>query len=340
MVQISEYSPAIEIKSLSKTYCRSNGAPLEAVQGLDLSIPAGQVCGLIGPNGAGKTTLLRLAAGLEPPTAGLVRLNGHDLAHERGAALQQLGMVIEGQQGMQDLSVWENLVRCGVKDISGRLIRDCIERLLHELHLWERQEDALGQLSHGMQRLAAVACALIANPPILLLDEPAQYLDAQAARLVKEQIRQQAHEKGAAVLLSTRQPGVARELCDRVVVMRQGRLVADRSLEELSNLLQGEYYHIRIEGRLETRRSAWFDNLTLTAEGNDTILSGVVTDQAALQGVIVKIRDLGIPLLSVTRVEPGPEQVLAHLMHAPPGELDSSLISFDTHKQEPISVKS
>lgn len=326
MVQVSGRSGIINLESLSKTYRRSKGAPVKAVHDLSLSVPAGQICGLVGPNGAGKTTVLKTIAGLVSPFTGRVCLSRYDLVHERDAAMQQIGALIEGEHNVQrQLSVWDNLMRCEQRDSSGHSIQTHAERLLHELDLWEWRDDELSLLSQGMQRQIAVACVLMADSPILLLDEPTQYLDLQAAHKAEAWIRQLAHEKGTTVLLATRQPKVAQALCDRVVLMRQGHLVADRPTSELCHLLQGDYYHIRIKGQLEDRRSAWFDDLVLATEGDDTVLSGVVADQAALQGVIVKIRDLGIPLLSVTRVEPGLEELLAYLMYAPLVKLDSTL---------------
>jgi len=325
VVQIGAESAAIRLEAISKTYGHCKGEPVEAVHDLDLSVPAGQVCGLVGPNGAGKTAVLRIVAGLTPPTTGRITLNGHDLAHEPGAALQQIGAVIEGSSSLQEsLSIEENLTHCRRKGSSGRWVQSRAERLFRELDLWQRRGVVLGQLSQGMQRLVAIACALMANPPILLLDEPTQYLDMQAAREVEAWIKQQAHEKGAAVLLATRQPGAVQSLCDRVAVMRQGRLVAVRPLAELDDLLRGEYYQIKIKGQLEAHRSAWFGDLMLTTEGDETILSGVVADQAALQGIIGKVRNLGIPLLSVTKVEPSPEQVLTRLMFTPLSDVEQT----------------
>ena len=323
MVQIGAEPAAIRLESVSKVHGRREGAPVEAVHDLDLSVPAGQICGLVGPNGAGKTTVLRIAAGLTPPTTGRIFLNGFDLANERDAALQQFGAVVEGSSSLQEsLSIEENLAHCGRKGSSERSASVSSERLLRELDLWERRGFTPSQLSQGTRRLVAVACASMAGPPIFLIDEPAQYLDIQVARRVETWIKQQARENGAAVLLATRQPDVALTLCDRVAIMRHGRLVADRPQAELRDLLRGEYYQIKLKGRLEARRSAWFGDLRLTTEGDETVLSGVVADQAALQGIIGKVRNLGIPLISVTKIEPGPEQVLTHLMFTPLSEVE------------------
>ena len=312
----------IELESLSKIYHSDKGAPVNAVQDLDLCVPTGQICGLIGPSGAGKTTVLEIVAGLEPLTAGRIRLNGYDLDGEREMAMRQLGAVIDGGRGLQEtLPVWENMARCE----RARSTQAQRERVLRELDLWPHRGDTVGQLSQGTKRLVAVACALIAEPPILLLDEPTQYLDTLAARRVKAQIRQLAHEKGTAVLLTTRRPRVAQALCDRVVVIRQGRAVADRPISELDDLIRGEHYQIRIKGELDSSRSEWLGGLSLAAESAEqagTILSCVVADQAALHGLLAKIRDLGIPLLSATRVEPGLNAVLAHLMFMPLNELE------------------
>ncbi len=324
MVQNPAQPVPITLESLSKTYHDHCGALLTAVQDFSLTVPAGQICGLVGPNGAGKSTVLKMMAGLEPPTTGRICLDGYDLARERDEALRRVGVVIQGRLGEGrrlfqpaggKQSVWQSLMRHGPE----RAAR--AEGLLRELNLWERRDDAVDDLSQGRQRQVAIAGALVAEPAILLLDEPTQYLDVQTARRVEAWVRQLAHENGAAVVLATRQPQAADALCDRVVIMRQGRPAADQALSELCGLIQGEFYQIRLQGEIDAERAAWLGGLALATEGNDTILSVVAADQPALHGLLTKIRDLTIPLLSVVRVEPRLKTVLAYLMHAPLDEL-------------------
>ena len=136
--------------------------------------------------------------------------------------------------------------------------------------------------------------------PILLLDEPALGPDPLA---IKDWIRTKAH--GKTVVLATRRLDVAREMCDRVAVLSHGRLVAERGVRFLEDSFLGrEFYQIRVKGHLQGSWAGWFEDLALTAEGNgEMVLSGPIVDQAALYGVLTKVRDLGLPLLSVSRCD-------------------------------------
>ena len=202
---------AIEIESLSKTYNKGKRAQVRAVQVLSFAVLAGQVFGFLGPNGAGKTTTIKMLCGLVTPTSGTARLNGYDVARQRGEAMRQFGVVLEGTRSVyRRLSAWENLQYFGrLKGRRGRGLKSRAEWLLGELDLWERRKEQVRELSRGMQQKVAIACALIADPPIVLLDEPTLGLDVQSARTVKTWIRRLASEQGKTVLLTTHQLDMA-----------------------------------------------------------------------------------------------------------------------------------
>jgi ABC-2 type transport system ATP-binding protein len=285
---------AIEIKSLTKTYGRSR-----VVEDCSLSIPGGQVLGLLGPNDAGKTTILKLIAGLLVPDAGSVRLNGYDLVHEREVALQQVVAVVQGiRQLDKGRSVWQNLSPAA---------RRGGEYLLRELGLWKCRDLSVDHLSHGFQQRVALARALSAGVPILLLDEPTLGLDMQAARAVETWIARLACEQGKTVVVASchRQP--VHDFVDRVVVMERGRLVADVLPSSTLGLSTPATYRIRVKGALGARWTAWFDGLAVAAVDDETVISGLVIDQPTLHSLLIKIRDLGLPLISVNRIEPGLE---------------------------------
>jgi ABC-2 type transport system ATP-binding protein len=313
--------PAIEIDGLSKTYRPQATAPVHAVVHVTLSVPAGQVVGVLGPNAAGKTTLLKLIAGMVRPTAGHVQVQGHDVVRERALALRQLGVALQGSpQRRSQVSVWQHLLHWGERmDVGGLELKVRATELLHELDLWERRDDPLHTYSSTMQRKVGLARALIADPPIVVFDEPTLELDERSAGTVHQWIADLAHERGKTVLLTTRHPHVASAICDRVVLMRQGRLVADLPAAELRMLLRSTQYQIRVKGQLGSQWSEWFDGLTvLPAGGDETILRGTIVDQAALHGLIGKVRDLALPLLAVTREELSLDDVLARLADTGP----------------------
>ena len=308
--------PAIEMLGLSKTYRPPSSAPVHAVVHVTLSVPAGQVIGVLGPNAGGKTTLLKLIAGMVRPTAGHVHVQGHNVARERARALRQLGVALEaGLQRRSQASVWQHLLHYGqAMDVDGPDLPLRARRLLHELDLWERRNDLLHTLSSTMQRKVALARALIADPPIVVFDEPTLELDERSARAVEQWVAELAHERGKTVLLTTCNPEVASAICDRVVLMHQGRLLAELPAAELRTLSRGTHYQIHVKGQLGSQWSGWFDGLTvLPAGGDESILRGRIADQAGLLGLIGKVRDLGLPLLAVTREELSLDDVLASL---------------------------
>lgn len=313
----SMYPPvAIEIESLSKLYRQRNKAVIHAVEDLNLTVPAGQVFGFLGANGAGKTTTIKMICGVIIPNSGRVRVNGYDVTRNRGMAMRQVGAVLEGTRNVYwRLTAWQNLMYFGqLKGCWGRPLKARAEQLLRELDLWDRRNDTVRTFSRGMQQKVAIASALIADPPIILLDEPTLGLDFQASHTVKEWVVRLAHERGKTVILTTHQLDMAQELCDRVAIMRKGRLLANQPLTELLDLFCREHYQIRIKGAVESYHTACFNGLTVDTENGDTILTGAIADQATLHQHLARVHDLQLPLLSVTRIEPNLEEVFMQLL--------------------------
>jgi ABC-2 type transport system ATP-binding protein len=306
---------AIEVDALTKVYGRGKGAVLKAVDAVSLAVPPGQVLGLLGPNGAGKTTTIKMLCGLVTPTAGTVRLNGYDVARQRGLAVRQVGAVLEGARNVYwALSAWQNLLYFGrLKGLSGRQITPRAEWLLRELDLWERRHQAVGGFSRGMQQKVAIAAAMIADPPILLLDEPTIGLDFQAARTVKGWITRVAHEQDKTIVLTTHQLDLAQELSDRVAVIRSGRIIADLPTADLLARFQQDVYEIKLAVPPEAVRWAP-ERFTVSSDDEGTVLRGPVSDRAQLYALIEQLRARELPLVAVQPVEPSLEDVLVRLI--------------------------
>jgi ABC-2 type transport system ATP-binding protein len=288
---------AIQTESLDKTY-----GSAKAVTDFSLSVPTGQVLGLLGSNGAGKTTLLKMIAGLLAPDAGSVHLNGYDLARERDNALQQVTAIVQGVCPLDERrSIWQNL---------SPVARVGAAPLLYDFELWAGCDDPVSDLPHGFRQRAVLACALGAGSPILLLDEPMLGLDARAARTAKAWIERLAREQGKTILVATCRLQLAQEIGDRIVVMKNGCRVADVLVSKSLGLSMPASYRIKVKGVLDARWATWFDGLTMTATQDETILSGPVADQPALHSLLIRIRDLGLPLVSVNRIEPDLEALL------------------------------
>lgn len=306
----------IEVQNLSKIYRKRGSRPeVKAVDNLSLKVWTGEVFGFLGANGAGKTTTIKMICGLLTPSSGRITLNGYPVTDRRNA-MRQIGAVLEGTRNIYwRLSAWQNLMYFGrLKGETGRPFRQRAEFLLKELGLWERRHDPIRMFSRGMQQKVAIACALIADPPVVLLDEPTLGLDVQAARTVKEWIEVLTRERGKTVVLTTHQLDMAQALCDRIAIMSQGRMVANKPTHELLNLFRQEFYEIKIGGHLDGAALVLPSTLTQREENGCTVFSGGLADQRELYQVIDQARALGLPLISVTQVEPNLEDIFIRLL--------------------------
>ncbi len=308
---------AIEIESLSKTFRSRGGNDVEAVSLLNLTVEAGQVFGFLGSNGAGKTTTIKMACGLVQPTTGTVRLNGYDVLKQRGQAMRQIGAVLEGTRNVYwRMNAWQNLLYFGrIKGISSSgLLKARAEQLLRELDLWERRQDPVGEFSRGMQQKVAIAAALIADPPIVLLDEPTLGLDVHASRTVQEWIVQLAKERGKTVVLTTHQLDMAENLCDQVAIMSHGKLLAHRPTAELLDLFRREFYQVRLRGVVDMEKNGVFPGFAASQENGHTVLSGEVGDDMSVFDLVERARTAGMDLISVSPGEPNLEEIFVELI--------------------------
>lgn len=216
----------IEVAGLTKLY-----GTLTAVQDLSFTVAPGEILGLVGPNGAGKTTTLRSLAGIIQPSAGTVRIAGHGLAQDPTAAKAVLAFVPDEPQLFDYLTVSEHL------EFVARLYRrpDATERiapLLAELELTDKRDALASELSRGMRQKLAIACGLLHQPRVFMLDEPLTGLDPVGIRRMKATITDRARA-GAAVVLSSHLLELVEQLCTRVLILQGGRLVALGSVQEI-----------------------------------------------------------------------------------------------------------
>jgi ABC-2 type transport system ATP-binding protein len=214
----------IEVRGLVKRY-----GEILAVDHVDLTVEAGDVFGYLGPNGAGKTTSLRMMMGLIRPNEGSVRLFGRD--PQLGvAALEGVAGFVEAPAFYPYLSGRENLRLCAALDGGDAAGR--IEEVLDVVEMSSRAKDRVGGYSHGMRQRLGIASALLRRPRLLLLDEPATGLDPGGMRDMRELIRDLA-ARGITVLLSSHLLVEVEELCNRVAIVRAGRVVYEGTLADL-----------------------------------------------------------------------------------------------------------
>jgi ABC-2 type transport system ATP-binding protein len=227
-------TPAIRCTNLSKRY--EGRPPVEAVRGLDLTVEAGECFGLLGPNGAGKTTTIEIIEGLTQATAGEVEVLGGRWGCDDEAIKQRIGISLQETKLSEKLLVRETVT----------LFRSFYRRglepdeVIRRVSLEEKAGARVGKLSGGQRQRLAVACALVGDPDLLLLDEPTTGLDPQSRRQLWDLIRA-FRTQGRTVLLTTHYMDEAERLCDRVAVVDHGKVIALGSPRELIAELGGEH---------------------------------------------------------------------------------------------------
>ena len=223
----------IELDALTRRF-----GDLLAVDSVTLSIPSGQICGYLGPNGAGKTTTVKMLTGLIPPTAGMARVAGYDVAAEPLEVKRRIGVVPESGALYQSLTPQEYLDFVGrLHHLSTETIQRRIAEFLDFFQLTDQRHDRMTTFSKGMRQKVVIIAALLHDPDVLFLDEPLNGLDANAALLLKRLLQNLA-KQGKTVFYCSHILDVVENLCERVVILSQGRIVADGSVDELKAMTQ------------------------------------------------------------------------------------------------------
>jgi lipooligosaccharide transport system ATP-binding protein len=225
---VAEASPLVRARGLRKAF-----ATFTAVDGIDFDVRRGEAFGFLGPNGAGKTSTMRMIACASPITGGELRIFGLDPRTHASTIKARLGVVPQGDNLDAELTLHENLVMYArYFDIPQAVARRRADELLEFVQLTERAGSQVEPLSGGMKRRLTIARALVNEPDLILLDEPTTGLDPQARHLIWERLYRLKRE-GATLLLTTHYMDEAEQLCDRLLVMDKGRIVAEGSPRDL-----------------------------------------------------------------------------------------------------------
>jgi ABC-2 type transport system ATP-binding protein len=289
---MSEALP-VKARGLVKRY-----GDLVAVDHVDLTVEKGDVFGYLGPNGAGKTTSLRMLLGLIGPTEGSIELFGRNPHVEGAKALHGVAGFVEGPTFYPYLSARRNLRLLAAYDDGGSDARLRIEELLELVELRDRGDDKVGGYSHGMRQRLGIAAALLRRPQLLLLDEPTTGLDPAGMRDMRDLVRGLAGE-GITVLLSSHLLGEVEELCNRVAIIRKGRIVYEGQLQELLATASTGY---RLRSPELHRAKAFL--LARPGIAQVTAVDGAVRFQADEEAVAALSIALGQARIGVTALVP------------------------------------
>ncbi|MCA0376945.1 MAG: ABC transporter ATP-binding protein [Gemmatimonadetes bacterium] len=218
----------IALTSLSKRY-----GTFAAVRDLDLVVPAGELFGFLGPNGAGKTTTMRMIAGILQPTAGTIRIAGHDLQRDPLAAKRALGFIPDRPFIYEKLTGIEFLrFSAGLYGEGGAEVETRASELLALFDLEPWRDALIESYSHGMRQKLIIASAFVHRPAVIVVDEPMVGLDPKSAKTLRDLFRAYV-QRGHTVMMSTHTLEVAEAMCDRIGIMQQGRLVACGTMDEI-----------------------------------------------------------------------------------------------------------
>lgn len=226
--------PALAIEGVSKRFGSGEESVL-AVDDVSLTVERGSVVGLLGPNGAGKTTLIKCALGIVLPDSGSVRVFGTDVGDGRRAAYANVDAMLEGARNdYWRLTVRENLrYFATIHGVDPDSVAARHDRLLDRLDLTEKADTPVRELSRGMKQKVSLASVLAGGAELVFLDEPTLGLDVESSRTLRRELRRLARDEGLTIVVSSHDMAVIEDVCDRVVMMASGRIVADDTVAAL-----------------------------------------------------------------------------------------------------------
>lgn len=290
---------------------------------ITFGIKPGEIFGLLGPNGAGKTTTVKMISGLVRPDKGRVFVDGMDVERKRLQILKKVGVVLEGTRtSIWPLTPMENLIYYGnLKNVKGRILRTRAAELLEFIGLKHKMNIQVRQLSRGEKQKLAICIALVADPPVILLDEPTTGLDVQSSRNIKDKIYEMTRQQGKCVLVTTHDMHVAQEICDRIGIINHGVMVACKPTGELLDYFSDQVFEFRVDRfpqPAELEGIAKVRNVTVETNTDEPVIV-ITVDEAlderseALYATMHRLQECGLRLRSISQRQQSLENVFLRL---------------------------
>jgi ABC-2 type transport system ATP-binding protein len=308
----------LEATDLTKAYKprRRNLKPTLAVDHISFALQPGEVFGFLGPNGAGKTTTIRTCTGISRPTAGHVTVAGADVMADPVRARERIGVVSDVAGLYGEMSSQDNLLFFArLHSVPVKRGRERAAHLLRLFGMYDSRDRPVASLSTGQRKHLAIAAALMHEPEVLFLDEPTTGLDVQSARQLRAMVRELS-ERGTAVFLTTHYIEEADQLCHRIAIIDQGRIVAEGTPAQLKSEARGEH---TLEFCVDRDATALSQTLASYPDFSEITVAGArvrlrVDDPGTgLELVFRVVTGLGMRLESMTTAEPSLEDAFVRL---------------------------
>jgi ABC-2 type transport system ATP-binding protein len=300
---------AIEAIGIRKSFGK-----VKVLEGLDLKVKRGTILALLGPNGAGKTTTIRILSTLLPYDEGTATINGHDVATNPDDVRSSIGLTGQFAAVDEYLTGYENLEMMGrLYRLSGADARKRSEELLKQVDLVESSKRPVRTYSGGMKRRLDLAMSLIANPPIIFLDEPTTGLDPRSRMTMWEMIKKLANN-GTTILLTTQYMEEADQLADRIVVIDGGKVIAEGTADTLKAKIGSDRLEITIDrGSSFEKARSMFNDKSLQTDAERRVLSVSSNGVKKLKEVLQVLEDAKIKVESVSLHRPTLDDVFLTL---------------------------
>ena len=307
-------SAVVSISDLHKTYASG----FQALKGVNLDIRRGEIFALLGPNGAGKTSLINIVCGLVNPSAGSVRVDGHDVVTEPRAARSKIGLVPQELVSTGFETVWATAAFS--RGLFGKRANpDYVAGVLKSLSLWDKKDGKIMTLSGGMKRRVMIAKALSHEPEILFLDEPTAGVDVEL-RLAMWDVVRSLRDRGVTVILTTHYIEEAEEMADRIGIMSQGELILVQEKAEMMRKLGGKQLTLHLHTALEQIPNALAGlPLALSPNGRDLIFTyDAQHERTGIASLLERLHAAGVRFQDLQTSQRSLEEIFVSLVRRSP----------------------
>lgn len=299
---------AIEVKNLTKYYGK-----VKAVDNISFEIEKGKICGILGPNGSGKTTTIKSICNLIIPDKGNIKIFGKD--NKKSA--EHISAVFEGTRNLYwRLTPKENLrYFAGIRGLGGRKIENNIDILLDKFNLTDKKDVMVNNLSRGMQQKVAIAMTLICDTKIILLDEPTLGLDVQSFIDIKDMLADIVSSMNKTILLSTHNMNLVQDICDDVVILNKGKVIAQDSVAKLMDMFETMTYEIILAESLSKSDKEYLLSIDydLYFINNKTKLEVDIFDIKEIYDIIDKLKEKNILIKEIKQKDNNFERIYLNI---------------------------